>query len=103
MMRKLVVLAALAVLTLSPALPGLAQSGEELKALRKELEGIKQGQTAIQKDLEEMKALLRARPAGPAPGQAPAAFQGVDITVEGAPFKGDKNAKVTVVEFTDYQ
>ncbi len=103
-MRKLVVLAALAALTLFPAHPGLAQTSEELKGLSKELEELKEGQTAIQKELQELKTLLRARPA-PARGQVAAAAPsgGLVVSLENAPFKGDKNAKVTVLEWTDYQ
>ena len=103
-MRKLVVLAALAAFTFLSAHPGLAQTGEELKALRKELEGLREGQTAIQKELQELKTLLRTRPA-PAQPQAGAVAPGggVVLSIDGAPFKGDKNAKVVIVEWADYQ
>ncbi len=103
-MRKLVVLTVLAALTLVSAHPGLAQTSEELKAMSKEIEALKQGQKSIQSDLQELKTLLRARPA-PAQPQAAAAARagGLVISIDGAPFKGDKNAKVTLVEFTDYQ
>ena len=36
----------------------LAQSGDGLKALEKEIEAIKQRQLAVEKDLQEIKALL---------------------------------------------
>jgi len=41
----------------------------------------------------------------PQAARAPTAAEAVDLmlNVEGAPFKGEKTAKVTVVEFTDYQ
>ena len=101
-MRRLVTLTALVAVTLLSAHPGLAQTSEELKGLKKELEGIKEGQTAIQKELQELKTLLRARPA---PGQPQAAVPagGLVVNIDGAPFKGDKNAKVVVVEYSDYQ
>jgi len=94
--------------------PGFAQPAEELKALRKEIEGVKESQKSIQKDLQEIKSLLKARPEGavvtarpvaPAAGApgGPAAAQEAVISLEGAPFRGDKNARVTMVEFTDYQ
>ena len=97
-MRKLVVLTALVALTVLSAHPGLAQTSEELKALRKVVEGLKAGQTAIQKDLQDIKSLLQARP-GPSPAQP----QSVVLDTDGAPFKGDKHAKVTLIDFTDYQ
>ena len=37
----------------------LAQSGDGLKALEKEIEALKQRQLAVEKDLQEIKALLR--------------------------------------------
>src|SRR3989338_4807188 len=77
---------------------GITQSTEELKALRKELETLKQGQAAIQKDLEEIKTLLRGRVATPPPEP-----QNVVLNVKDDPFKGEKNARITLIEFTDYQ
>ena len=62
---------------------GITQSTEELKALRKELETLKQGQAAIQKDLEEIKTLLRGRVATPPPEP-----QNVVLNVKDDPFKG---------------
>ena len=98
-MKKLVALGALAALILLSAQSGLTQAtSDELKGIRKEMEVLREGQTAIQKDLQEIKNLLRARPAG-----APAEPQNVVLSVEGAPFKGDERAKVTLIDFSDYQ
>ena len=36
---------------------------KEVQALRREVEGLREGQRAVQKDLQEIKALLQARPA----------------------------------------
>jgi protein-disulfide isomerase len=78
--------------------PGFTQTSEELKALRKEIETLKQGQSAIQKDLQEIKSLLQSRAATPPPEP-----QNVVLNLKDDPFKGEKNAKVTLVEFSDYQ
>ena len=119
-MKTLVAVAALAVLTLTYAAPALAQTSpgieslgkqiedlrddlkisEALRALGKEIEAIKAGQQAMQKDLQEIKTLLQTRPAA---GAAPAAPQNVVLSIDGAPFKGDKTAKLTLIEFTDFQ
>jgi len=96
--KKLVVLAALAALTVCGTQPAFSQSSEELKGLRKELEALKEGQTAIQKELQEIKNLLRTRPAA-----APAEPQNIVLSVADAPFKGEKTAKLTLIDFSDYQ
>jgi protein-disulfide isomerase len=110
----------LASLAFSPL--AFAQSADELKALRSDIQGLretqalrndlqalKESQTAIQKELQEIKTLLQAvRQAPPtvaaaAPAAAPAQAQNVVLATDGSAFKGNKDAKVTVVEFTDYQ
>ena len=77
--------------------PGFAQTAEEFKALRDEVKAVKDGQAAIQKDLQEIKKLLASRPA------QPAEFKEAIINIAGAPIKGDKNAKLVLMEFSDYQ
>lgn len=91
----------LVVLGLALVRTGAAQPDDSLRALGKEIEALKAGQAAIQKELQEIKSLLRAPQAAQAP--APIEASDVRLSVEGAPFKGEKGAKVTVVEFTDYQ
>ena len=76
--------------------PALAQSGDRLKALETEVEGLKQRQLTVEKDLEEIKALLRGRAAAAEP-------QNVVLGVDGHPAKGDTGARVTLIEFSDYQ
>jgi hypothetical protein len=71
------------------------QSTEDLK---KDIEALKEGQKAIQKDLQEIKTLLQSRPAGPPPPP-----QNVVLDLGKNPFKGERNAKLTLVEISDYQ
>ena len=78
--------------------PGFTQSTEELKALRKDLEEIKRGQSNIQNELQEIKTLLRGR--APAPPPEP---QNVVLEIKDDPFKGQPDAKLTLIEFSDYQ
>ena len=98
---------------------GFSQSSEELQALRAEIEALKEnqrisqelrllerdvdalqdGQGALQKDLQDIKTLLQARPAAVPSGEP----QNAVLTVDGAPSKGEKTAKLTLVEFTDFQ
>ena len=91
----------LSLCTLLCGTPGFAQgtSSEGVNDLKEEIEALKEGQKAIQKELQEIKSLLRTRPA-PAPAPTPREFV---LDLGGSPFKGDENAKLTLVEFTDYQ
>ncbi len=95
-MKRAIVFGVLAVLMLFYSQLSFAQSGEELKALKDEVKSLKEGQTAIQKDVQEIKKLLQTK-------QAPAEFKEAIINIQGAPSKGDKNAKLALIEFSDYQ
>ena len=98
-MKRLATLAALAALILLRAQPGLTQApSDDLRAVRTEIEALREGQAAIQKELQEIKDLLRARSAA-----APAEPQNIVLNVADAPFKGEKTAKVTLIDFSDYQ
>jgi protein-disulfide isomerase len=77
---------------------GFAQTSKDLQSLRKELKTLQEGQRTIQKELETIKEILRARQAPAAP-----AIRNVVLSVDGAAFKGDKDAKLTLIEFSDYQ
>ncbi|MDA2932323.1 hypothetical protein MYX19_04090, partial [Nitrospinae bacterium AH-259-F20] len=76
----------------------LAQTSQDVKALRKEVEALKEGQKAIRKELGEIKGLLRRRQA-----PRPAEPRNVVLSVDDDPFKGVKTAKVTIIDFSDYQ
>jgi protein-disulfide isomerase len=91
-----VLLAATAML---PAPFAAAQTSDELGALRKEIEALKEGQERLRKDVQEIRTLLqgaRAAPVAPQP-------QNVVLTLDGDPVKGDRSARLVLVEFTDYQ
>ena len=77
--------------------PGLAQTSDELKNLRKEMESLKESQRTIQKDLQEIKSILRGR------GLLEEDPQNLFIDLSGKPFKGNKNAKVILIEFSEYE
>ncbi len=98
-LRHVAAASVLGVLLLSLPLPALAQSVDELQALRREIETLKQGQAGIQRELQEIKALLRTRPTAPA-GSDP---RDARLRGDGGSARGDTTARVTIVEFSDFQ
>lgn len=89
-------LAAAAVMTILFAAhgrPALAQSSEELKAIRKQIQELQAGQKAMQQRIDKLETSVAEH--GPA--------EGMVLSVQGAPFLGDKDAKVTAIEFFDFQ
>jgi type II secretory pathway component PulM len=77
--------------------PGLAQPSDEVKSLKKELEELKEGQKVIQKDLQEIKNLLRAA------GLLVEEPKNLFLNIAGKPIRGNKNARLTLMEFSEYQ
>jgi protein-disulfide isomerase len=94
-MKTITLLISAIALALIAGQTGLAQRKTELKKLQEQVESLQKGQAEMQKELREIKSLLQAlQPSKP---------QEITLNVEGLPFKGDKNAKLTIVEFSDYQ
>ena len=92
-------LVASVLIALSPSL-AQAQTADDLSALRKDIDTLKEGQAALLRELQQIKNLLSASPPAPrAAGPAPE----VVLTVGNGPSKGSKDARLTLVEFTDYQ
>ena len=97
-----------------------AQPANDLQALKSEVEALKNSQATIIKELQEIKGIIReaSQPAAPTvptvsvqpsnrnnPPASPSVPEIVDLKLDigAAPVKGDASAKVTVIEFTDYQ
>ena len=76
------------------------QHQRDISDLRKEIGALNAGQVAVGKDVGEIRDLLRRQPTQ---GTAPAAPRDIVLSLGDAPFKGNANAAVTLVEFTDYQ
>jgi len=75
----------------------VTQPQDELKALRKEIEDLKKNQAKLQRELDTIKNAIRGRRRAPAP------FKPVVLRVGDDPFKGKENARLTLVDFSDYQ
>ena len=68
-----------------------SRAEEEIKALRKEMQ-------ELRKDVEDLKTKITARQQAPAPEPQEAV-----VSMNDDPVKGDLNAPVTLIEFSDFQ
>ena len=85
-------------LALAPALWAQAQDPD----VSRRLDDLERGQQRIQQQLEEIKRLVQgqARPAAAPSGPDVA---GVELDLGDNPVKGERSARLVLVEFTDYQ
>jgi protein-disulfide isomerase len=82
--------------------PGALAQTSQVETLEKEIEALKQGQASLRKELQELKsAILGARQ--PPLLQDKGVSTGTLVNVADAVFKGGKESRVTIVEFSDYQ
>jgi len=95
-MRRYFIVPTLIILSLFFAQTGFSQSSKELNAIKDDIKSLKAGQESIQKELTEIKKQLKAKP-------APAEFKETVVDVDGDPSKGSKDAKLALIEFSDYQ
>ena len=97
--RWLLVTGLLACLLLVPQVGPPQPSSEEVHKLLQEIEALKAGQQAIRNELQEIKKLLSARGAERSP------IRDINTTLNLADTfsKGNTQAPLTLVEFTDYQ
>ena len=97
MIRSAAAVVLIAVILLD-ASASMAQSSDELGALKREIEALRTGQDAVLKELQEIRALLRQRPAAQA-----AEPRDIVLGIDGASVKGDTRAKLVLIDFSDYQ
>jgi protein-disulfide isomerase len=76
---------------------GFAQAAAADDQMKKDIQALKDGMQAVQRDLAEIKRLLQTRPA------AADALPKDPVAIAGEPTKGNGTAKVAVIEFSDYQ
>jgi protein-disulfide isomerase len=93
--RATLVLLALGSILVAGVLPACAQSADEIAALKKEIAELKASQAALQRDVQDIKDIINAARQGIPPNLV--------ISTADAPVKGDSTAKLTLVEFSDYQ
>jgi protein-disulfide isomerase len=101
MKARRVIVAALCAALLLPGV-GAAQSGDDLKAIRQEIESLKAGIGAVQRDVQEIKNLLQGLRQAAAP-PSPVTPESMEMSVANAYTKGGAGARVVLVEFSDFQ
>ncbi len=79
--------------------PAFSQTAEEFKSRQKEINELKESQTGLKKEIQDLKKIVGSKPAA-APARV---IKDAIINIKGAPIKGDKNAKLVLIEFSDYQ
>jgi protein-disulfide isomerase len=95
--KSLLIAGALIALSASIA---LGQSADDLASIRRDINALKEGQAAVLRELQQIRTLLSQGQQGRA--AAPQQEAVVSVRGNGA-VKGSKDARVTLVEFTDYQ
>jgi len=95
---RLLVLSLTTVLFANPCVAASDPIKEELRGLQKQIGELKETQKTFQKELEDIKSLLQGRV-----GTANSLPSNQSLTVGDNPFKGDKDAKLVLMEFSDYQ
>ena len=96
MIRKLTLPVALMLILLCAAPPVQAQQ-PSIEELVKQIEALTKSIQAMQKDLQDIKTMLQSRMAPPPPPQ------NVLLDLTGQPSRGENTAKLTLIEFSDYQ
>ncbi len=75
----------------------VTQSQADLEAIKREIETLKKNQANLQRDIDSIKKTMRGGRRAPKP------FKPVVLSVANEPYKGDKSAKLTLMDFSDYQ
>jgi hypothetical protein len=98
-MRDLIIGLAIAALAVIPS-RGVAQTTDDVQALRHAVEELRQGQLRLEKEMRDIKALLLRGRQAAVPDDAP---KNLVLAIDEGTTKGDKGAKLVLVDFTDYQ
>ena len=97
----LVTLAVVPMLLAALTVAAQPESNEQLlRSMQRDLEALKEGQNRVQKDVEDIKALLQRLSRGGRPEEPQ--IQDIVLTQDGQR-KGDAAARLMLVDFTDYQ
>jgi protein-disulfide isomerase len=98
---KLIVCLSVASIFMSHISAGQTNEEADEKIILREIRELRTEVSLLQNDLRQVKALLKAEPAATPPTEQD--FTNIVLDVKGRTFRGNKNAKLAVVEFFDYE
>lgn len=98
MILRLASVTVLALLSLSPP----QSQGDEIAALKREVQTLKAQQTAMERDLQMIKSLLQGLGSPRAQAEPEDSFVNKSISLTDEPTKGNASARITLVEVSDY-
>ena len=100
MLTKLATVSFIALISLSPP----QDQSQEIAALRREIQALKEQQSQMQKELQAIKNFLQSalQPRQQAKEPEVPGIVGASIPLDGEPALGSPTAKLTVVEISDY-
>lgn len=101
MLTKLATVTVVAVLSLSP--PAAQNPAEEVAALKREVQALKEQQAQMQRELQAIKSFLQSlmQPRQAQEPEVPGLI-GSAIPIQDEPWMGSPTARVTIVEISDY-
>ena len=105
MLTRLATVSLVAVLSLSPPLE--QDQAQEIAALRRQVQELREQQTRMQQELTAIKNFLQAlmqqaRPQGAAQEPDVPGLIGATVPTAGAPALGNRSARLTIMEVSDY-
>lgn len=89
--------------TLISAVPSIALSDSDIESLGKKIEALRQSQIELKKEVDVIKDLFTRIATRQRQGHHGPSTAGARLSLKGSPFRGDKDAPITIVEFSDYQ
>jgi protein-disulfide isomerase len=78
-------------------------SPQDEKTVRQEIDALKEGQQQILKELQEIRKILQAMQESAASSETPKPPASVALNPSGENFRGDKNARLAIIEYSDFQ
>jgi protein-disulfide isomerase len=97
-----VMVAVLSLLTLCTGLQAQSRPKSTTSSMQAQIDALREGQEKLQKELDEIKALLKEQPTRAESPAIPKAPELITVNLSGEPFKGSPFARVAILEYSDF-